>query len=153
MTADHVTDERVTQLFNLADEIIKAPSRFTKDFVVMELGQAVAELAGSVERARADVRQLLDEHAEAVRLLGLNVDYDDGPCDIDHNGYCQGHNLSRPCTVAAAREFLAIVRPPAGCPCGCVPGQPCGCGLEDCECVDQFTSGCGVCDRPEGGDA
>lgn len=28
------------------------------------------------------------------------------------------------------------------CECGCVPGQPCGCGLEDCECA----GGCSVCD-------
>lgn len=50
---EHVTDERVEELFNLADEILRAPSRFTKDFIVNELGQAVAELAGAVERSRA----------------------------------------------------------------------------------------------------
>lgn len=54
MSPEQVTDKRVEELFNLADEILRAPSRFTKDFVVNELGQAVAELVGAVERARAD---------------------------------------------------------------------------------------------------
>lgn len=80
--ADHVTDERVTQLFNLADEIIRAPSRFTKDFVVMELGKAVAELAGAVERARANVAEL--EAERSVEWANhwrsdTGIDYYNGP--------------------------------------------------------------------------
>lgn len=70
---EHVTDERVEELFNLADEILRAPSRFTKDFIVNELGQAVAELAGAVERSRAVETRLratiADEHTRLSQEL------------------------------------------------------------------------------------
>lgn len=59
-----VSNERVEERFRLADEILRAPSRFTKDFVVNELGQAVAELAGATERARAELRALLAEREQ-----------------------------------------------------------------------------------------
>lgn len=117
-----------------------------------------------------DVRQLLAEHAAAtarvaeldgfqlqaegaIELLADLADPDS--CHYDHHGGCQAHGYlslanGEQCPHSLARAFLAAARPSAGCPCGCVPGQPCGCGLEDCECVDQFTSGCPICDRDGG---
>lgn len=35
--------------------------------------------------------------------------------------------------------------PATVCDCGCQPGQPCGCGLDDCECVGD----CPVCDASD----
>lgn len=68
-----VSNERVEELFNLADEILRAPSRFEKGFIVNELGQAVAELVGAVERSRAVETKLratiADEHSSLSRLL------------------------------------------------------------------------------------
>lgn len=53
--AEPISDARVEEIFNLADEIIRAPSRFTKGFVIQELGRGVAELAGATKRARAEL--------------------------------------------------------------------------------------------------
>lgn len=75
-----------------------------------ELALEVEELNEAIERWRTENNELRDQRNGAVTLLGLLVDHEDGPCDIDHNGYCQGHNLSRPCTIAAARQFLATAR-------------------------------------------
>jgi len=62
-----ISDKRVEEIFNLADEIIRAPSRFTKDFVVQELGRGVAELAGAVERARARLAETGEVEMEPGR--------------------------------------------------------------------------------------
>lgn len=66
--AEPISEKRVEEIFNLADEIIRAPSRFTKDFVVQELGRGVAELAGATERARAELEQLRAEARPEWRI-------------------------------------------------------------------------------------
>lgn len=44
---------------------------------------------------------------EAERLLLIFVDNEDTPCRFDHHGNCQEHRGDKPCSVAAARAFLA----------------------------------------------
>lgn len=63
--AESISDARVEEIFNLADEIVRAPARFTKDFVVQELGRGIAELAGAVERARKQLAAIADYRIEA----------------------------------------------------------------------------------------
>ena len=45
--------------------------------------------------------------------------------------------------TAIVREHIAAHVPL--CDCGCVPGEPCGCGVDDCECLGE----CPVCDADE----
>lgn len=54
---------------------------------------------------------MTDQLTTALELLERLVDHEDGPCVIDHNGYCQEHGLSSaPCATATARAFLAAHR-------------------------------------------
>lgn len=59
----------------------------------------VSDVVWLVERNEV----LRDQRDKLAAMLGRLV-------DIDHNGYCQAHNLSRPCDIAAGRELLARVR-------------------------------------------
>jgi hypothetical protein len=46
--------------------------------------------------------------AEVHRLRETLAEFvDDEPCILDHHGYCQNHNLTKPCAVEAARRLLA----------------------------------------------
>lgn len=51
--------------------------------------------------------------AAAPRLLealrGVLIGVGDDPCRLDHDGYCQAHDVSKPCNVASAREALGLV--------------------------------------------
>jgi hypothetical protein len=61
--------------------------------------EGLLDLLVMAETDRDDARALL------LRL----VEAEDGPCHLDHHGYCQMHGLhSPPCAVRAAREFLEI---------------------------------------------
>jgi hypothetical protein len=95
-----------------------------------------------------DVRAVLDEREQPRASVALGAT-DDGrlrlvcpACDWD----AVYPSLDLLTAAEIAREHVANHVPL--CECGCVPGQPCGCGLEDCECV----GGCPVCDAPEDGD-
>lgn len=50
---ERIGAERVEQLFSLAEEIRRAPSRFTKDFVVENLADGIFDLCGLIDRLRA----------------------------------------------------------------------------------------------------
>ena len=42
--------------------------------------------------------------------VALSQLVDDEPCEYDHHGYCQTHNLGNPCEVALGRAALAKAR-------------------------------------------
>lgn len=50
------------------------------------------------------------EQADIIHLrylLSAFVQQEEGPCEYDHHGYCQGHFMTKPCIVAEAREYLS----------------------------------------------
>jgi hypothetical protein len=53
---------------------------------------------------------LVVARAEVAKLRGLLaelVECNDGPCHLDHHGYCQTHFLESDCVIKRAREALA----------------------------------------------
>lgn len=64
MKSEWIGPDRVEQIFTLADEILRAPSRFTKAYVVEHLAAGVADLSGALDRARAELEQLRARVAE-----------------------------------------------------------------------------------------
>jgi len=72
-------------------------------------GTDAAFIAASRTDVPALVAALRAERAEAAGLrdaLGRLLTLHDGPCRLDHEGFCQGHGLGRPCEVALARAAL-----------------------------------------------
>jgi hypothetical protein len=76
----------------------------------------LAEVEGRIASDyRAAVAAPDNVTSEALRLLWTFVD--DEPCQLDHHGNCQAHNLGNPCNVEQARKFLvraAVAAPGAG---------------------------------------
>lgn len=116
------------------------------------------------EPIRADLRAVLDEHAAFAAYIAEHEVFGSGtgafvlqpkdrcpvPFPLDAAFRCElsgGHDgLHRARYGIANAEWAtpAEVAPPAvaTCECGCVPGQPCICTLNDCECIGD----CAVCD-------
>lgn len=96
---EHITNDQIEALFNLADEIVRAPSRFDKKFIIENLALGVADLCGVVERLGARLADFeehgVDEFAAdlaeraGIRSMGIR------------NG---GFNMD----IAEAREITAI---------------------------------------------
>lgn len=78
-TPEWIGPERVEQIFTLADEILRAPARFTKAFVVENFAAGVADLAGRIDRYAAELAAA-NERAEAARRCTSACDPD---CDAD----------------------------------------------------------------------
>jgi len=74
------------------------------------VGEAAAATAATVPATEEGQALLQSHYATAVELLGRLVDHEDTRCRLDHNGYCQEHNLSKPCDIPEARELLARIR-------------------------------------------
>lgn len=107
-----------------------------------------------------DIRQLLDEHEQQLARVAELAAYADSltgavKAAADFTDAMQRIRQLSGATVATATANAELIAKAvqqlaaATCPCGCVAGQPCRCGLEDCECVGD----CGICDRQEDGDA
>lgn len=62
--SEHITDEQIEQLSALADEIVRAPSRFEKRFVVETMGLGVADLCGVIDRLRAQLAAIGETEVE-----------------------------------------------------------------------------------------
>jgi hypothetical protein len=61
---------------------------------------ALSEVQAELDRLR--------ERAEKAEALLRELVFDNDPCDYDHNGACQAHNLhDAPCPHARAKELLA----------------------------------------------
>lgn len=46
---------------------------------------------------------------EAIQLIKRMSEYENGPCNYDHHGYCQDHPGQQEvgdCAIVACREFL-----------------------------------------------
>lgn len=65
MKPEWIGPDRVEQIFALADEILRAPSRFAKDFVVENLAAGVSDLAGRIDRLRAELAAANERADEA----------------------------------------------------------------------------------------
>lgn len=76
-----------------------------------ELIHAIADLKGKLERQIQMTEDILEAHrAEQCRAaqlrLALNELIDDEPCQLDHEGFCQTHGISKPCSMVQARKAL-----------------------------------------------
>ena len=65
-----------------------------------------AAIIAAWELAGIDVPYLCTAVGALRGMLHLLVDHESEPCRLDHEGYCQAHGLTRPCTVATAKELL-----------------------------------------------
>ena len=58
---DHLTVDQIEALFNLADEIVRAPSRFDKKFIIENVALGVADLCGVIERLGARLAEFEEQ--------------------------------------------------------------------------------------------
>lgn len=68
--------------------------------------RAVGAIETSDDEQAADHR-LLAAAPDLLRIAVYLVALNGQPCRLDHEGFCQEHDVSRPCVVAEARRIVA----------------------------------------------
>jgi len=58
---EDLTVDQIEALFNLADEIVRAPSRFDKKFIIENVALGVADLCGVIERLGARLAEFEEQ--------------------------------------------------------------------------------------------
>jgi len=93
---------------------------------------------GWLHLTESDLRALLADRLGMLRAIRDLATLTEDQWTCGDNKPLYGAVLALRNRHAAAIATL----PAATCECGCQPGRPCGCGLEDCECIGD----CPVCD-------
>lgn len=70
--------------------------------------RTVCELNDNRHEYEANAR-LIAAAPEMYEVL-RNLVMDQGPCSLDHEGYCQPHGVSKPCGVATGLDVLYKVQ-------------------------------------------
>lgn len=83
---------------------VRNPEEFRKRWPGIASIACVADLLEELQRER---EEWFVRVTELLLLLRDFLDMHEGPCRLDHEGFCQEHSSSAPCLVARARRLFS----------------------------------------------